>query len=262
MTTAAASSRGARSFGYRVRGTQLLLLVACFALLEVLCRRGTIDPLIVPAPTDVAEQVWSTVRTSQFYADLGRTALEVVLASSIGVTAGLAIGVTLWRFRSAGEALELYLATLYAIPVVVLYPILLALMGLGSGPIVTLSSIMVGAPVALSTMVGLKEIPPVLLKLGRSVSCTRRQLFVKVMVPAAMPLLAPGLRLGLTYGITGTVVMEFLLANRGLGYRIGASYNEFAILPMWAGIVIVVVLCVLVIGLLGVVVDRVRQEVE
>ena len=262
MSTAVASSPSARGFRRRVRATQLLLLVGCFALLELLCRDGTIDPLIVPAPTDIAEQVWATLQTSQFYADLGRTAFEVVLSSAIGVTAGLAIGVALWRFRSAGDALELYLATVYAIPLVVLYPILLALMGLGSGPIVTLSSIMVGAPVALSTMVGLSEIKPVLLKLGRSFNCSPRQQFAKVMVPAAMPLLAPGLRLGLTYGITGTVVMEFLLANRGLGYRIGADYNEFAILPMWAGIVIVVILCVAVIGLLGVVLDRVKQGVE
>lgn len=258
---AAARTHGA-GWRWRVRGTRWGLLLAALGLLELLCRNGTIDPLVIPAPTLIAEQVWATLGTDQFYADLSRTALEVGLASAIGGVGGFLLGLVLWRFRSAGQALELYLATLYAVPVVVFYPILLALMGLGSGPVVTISSVMVTVPVALGTMVGLREVPPVLLKLARSVNCSRRQLFAKVMIPAALPLVAPGIRLGITYGLTGTVVMEFLLANRGLGYRIGADYNSFAILPMWAGIVIVMVLCVALVSLLGVAVDRIRRETE
>jgi len=97
--------------------------------------------------------------------------------------------------------LEPYLVTLYAMPTLVFYPILLALLGLGPGPIIVIAATMVVIPIALNTMVALRAIDPILLKMGRSVNCSRPQLYRKVLIPAATPLAFPGIKLGFIYAI-------------------------------------------------------------
>jgi NitT/TauT family transport system permease protein len=109
-------------------------------------------------------------------------------------------------------------------------------------------------------MVALRSISPVLPKLGRSLNCTRPQLYRKVLVPAATPLAVPGLKLGLIYAIIGTVAMEFILADRGLGYRIGYDYRQFDVADMWAMILAVAALAIVVTSAVGVLERRIRRD--
>lgn len=218
------------------------LIVGFFTLLEILARVGGMPKRVMPAPTEIITDVWRTIGTSQFYGDLGRTATEVGVACAIGITSGLIIGTVFWRFELVGRALEPYASMFYALPTVVFYPILLALMGLGSPPIIVLASIMVIVPVALNTMTALDELPAVLEKMARTVGASTLQMYRKVLFPAAVPVVAPGLQIGATYGVLGTIVMEFVLSDRGLGFRAGYHYNNFDILPMWSMIVLTVIL--------------------
>jgi NitT/TauT family transport system permease protein len=243
-----------------VVGVRWIIILATIGALEALTRNGAIEPIVMPPPSDIASALADTVRTAEFRSDLARTALEVCASCTIGIIAGLAIGALSARVKTVGDVAEPYLVTLYAMPTLVFYPILLAIMGLGSGPIITITSVMVVIPVALNAMVGLRSINPVLIKMGRSMNSTPGQLYRKVLLPAATPLVIPGIKLGIMYGIIGTVAMEFILADRGLGYRIGHHYNNFAILDMWTGIVVVMVLAMVIVSLLGVVERRVRRD--
>jgi NitT/TauT family transport system permease protein len=200
------------------------------------------------------------VPTAQFGSDLVRTALTVGIAFAIGVVAGVLLGAACWRAPLLGNVLEPYLVTLYAMPTLVFYPILLALMGVGMGPIITIAALMVVIPVTLNVMVALRSINPVLPKLGRSLNCSRGQLYRKVLVPAATPLAVPGVKLGLIYAIIGTVAMEFILADRGLGFRIGKDYREFNIADMWALIFAVSALAILVTSAVGLFERRIRRD--
>jgi NitT/TauT family transport system permease protein len=249
-----------RWFQPSVVATRWLLIASPVVLLQFLTSSGQIDDLVLPPPTEIAAEVWRTIQTEQFLQDLVRTATEVAVASIIGIIAGLAIGMVFWRITVLGNALALYVATLYAVPMVVFYPILLALLGLGAAPIIVLAAIMVSVPIILSTMTGLREVSPSLVKLGRSLNCSRLDMYRKILLPAAVPLLAPGLQLGVTYGVIGSVVMEFILANQGLGYRISDAYTDFAITEMWAGIVIVMLFCVALVTGLNWVTYRVRRD--
>ena len=233
------------------------IVLAVLAALEL----ASIDRTVIPKPSTIVGDVVDLVQTQQFAQDLGRTALELALSCSIGVPVGLAIGVLGWRYRFVGDGLEPYLVSLYAVPTLVFYPVLLAALGLGSEPIVCLTSVMVLVPVALNTMIGLRGIRPVLLKLGRSLDARPRDFYAKVLLPAATPLVFPGIKLGVMYGLIGVVAMEFILANRGLGYRIGYDYNNFATDHMWAGIAVIVLLALALVGALGVIERRIRRDV-
>jgi NitT/TauT family transport system permease protein len=235
---------------------RIVIVLAVLVCLQVL----PLDRTVIPEPTSVIRQLVDLVPTAQFGQDLARTCIELGLSCVIGLPIGVAIGVLGWRYRSAGDGLEPYLVSLYAMPTLVFYPILLALLGLGSAPIVCLASVMVLVPVALNTTIGLRGISPVLIKLGRSLDAPRRQLLMKVLLPAAAPLVFPGIRLGVMYGLVGVIAMEFILADRGLGYRIGYEYNNFATNQMWAGIAVVVLLALAVMAVLGFAERRIRTE--
>ena len=236
------------------------IVAATFAVLELLTRGGAIPEVIMPPPTDIARSLWDLVPTGEFGSDLARTGLTVAISFGIGVVAGVLLGAACWRAPLVGNVLEPYLVTLYAMPTLVFYPILLALMGVGMGPIVVIASLMVVIPVALNVMVALRSISPVLPKLGRSLNCTGPQLYRKVLVPAATPLAVPGVKLGLIYAIIGTVAMEFILADRGLGYRIGYDYRQFDVADMWAMILAVAALAIVVTSAVGVLERRIRRD--
>lgn len=241
-------------------GLRILLGVTIFALLEAGTRGGWIPAVVMPPPSKIGLGLWTLAQTSGFHADLLRTGFEVVVSCVIGIAVGVIVGIVCAQVPMVGDTFEPYLVTLYATPTLTFYPLLLAIMGLGSGPIVTITSTMVAVPVALNTMVGIREINPTLRKLGRSLGCSRAQVSWLILLPAAAPLLFPGIKLGIIYAVIGAIAMEFILANMGLGYRIGYEYNNFAMLAMWSNILAVVILSVTAVSLLTALERRVRRD--
>lgn len=239
---------------------RLLLLAVVVVVLELLCNAGTIQPIVLPAPTEIAEAFGRLVSSAEFPGDLARTALTVLVSFVIGGVAGLVLGALCWRSPLLGDTLEPYLVTLYAMPTLVFYPIMLALLGVGMWPIVVIASLMVLIPVTLNTMVALRSVNPVLHKLGRAVGCSQPQLYRRVLLPAATPLAVPGIKLGFIYAVIGTVAMEFMFADKGLGYRIGIDYREFDIPEMWGLIFVVSLLAIVSTWLMTKFEQRVRKD--
>lgn len=252
--------RGRRTRPSLVALTRWGIVIGVVLLLEVASRVGLVDPLIIPAPSTMFARLLELVQTSAFWDDFRATALRVLLAFAAGAVGGLLLGILFWRLPFVGATFEPYLVSLYAAPTVVFYPILLAVLGLGSAPIIVIASTMALIPVTLNTMVGLGSIRPSLPKLARSLNCSVRQTYLKVLAPAATPLLVPGLVLGFIYATIGVVAMEFILASRGLGFQIGYSYRAFEIVLMYAYILVVLLAAVLVNYLLNLIERRVRQD--
>lgn len=253
------ATKGAR-FYVSVVAVRLVLIAGFIATIQVLTTNGQIAPLVVPPPTKIAGHLWSMLSTAQFHGDLLRTASELAWALSTGTIAGLLVGGALASFPIGGAIFEPLLATLYAVPVVVFYPILLVYLGLNERPIIIIGSVTTLVPVALNSMVAFRAVPPVLVKLAYSLNCSRYERYVKVMLPAAVPLVIPGIQLGFIAGMAMTIAMEFLLAGGGLGYRVSSSYANYDALSVWSGIVVVVVLAVVLAFLLKVVAGRIRKD--
>lgn len=237
-----------------------LLLLAGLGVVEAVTRAGLVDPLKLPPPSQMAQALATLAGSDEFYDDLTRTAVTVGAAFGIGVVIGVPLGVAFWRVPLLGSVVEPYLVTMYAMPTLVFYPVLLAVMGLGAAPIITIAAVMAMIPIALNTMIALRGIPPMLPKLGRSIGCGTLQLYRKVLLPAATPLALPGLRLGFSYAVIGTVAMEFILAVKGIGFRAGYHYRDFDVTEMYAEVIVIAVLAVVANGLLGSVERRIRRD--
>ena len=192
-----------------------LLVVLVLALLEALVRLGAIRPTVIPAPTAVGQALADSFRTGEALRALGRTAAELGISFGVAAVVGVAIGLALWRWRVAREVVQPALITLYAVPLVFFYPVLLALFGIGIGPVLVVAILTGIVPVALNTMIGLVELQPVWVKTARAFNASRRQLYTKVYFPGAAPFFF-GLRLGITYISIGVIAMEFITSDAGL----------------------------------------------
>ncbi|CAB3751034.1 ABC transporter permease [Paraburkholderia humisilvae] len=210
--TNAASRRIAR---WRLAG--LLLPFALLAVVEALVRTGVLPDHLVPAPTAIVTTL----------VQLGAAGLlRHVVASTLRVFAGFGCGVALALVAGAAMGLSRQLDALLdpsfqalrAIPSLAWVPILLLWMGIDEAPKITLVAIGAFFPAHLAVVSGIRGVDRKLIELGEVHRLSRGALFVRILLPAALPQIFTGLRTGLSLAWMFMVAAELIAATRGLGY--------------------------------------------
>ena len=230
------------------------VLVALLALLcEIGPRAGWWREDVLPSTSTIITSATGLLSQPEFWADAGRTSLEIGLSIVFGSMVGLLLRLLFWKLPTVGRIFEPYLVSFYAVPMVLFYPLAIVVVGINASSVVILATIMATIPVALNTTVGLNGIRPVYLKLARSLECSPRQLLLSIALPAAAPFIVAGLRLGVVYALIGSIAMEFVTAQAGLGYRIRYLYEIFDNQTMFAYIFVVLVVSMILTALLVVV---------
>jgi NitT/TauT family transport system permease protein len=209
-------------------------------VIEFVSRAGLVSSLDLVPPTTMARRMFELLMTGSFVTGNLLPTLQRLFESFVlAAVLGFALAYPMWRFRLWRMTLEPYLNVYYAIPVFAIYPILVVLFGTGDAPIVGVSVAFGMVVVTTNTMNGFASVPPTVQKLAVSRQLTGLQSFTKILVPAAIPDIAAGLRLGLVYTTISVLATEFLLGNRGLGYFISRSYYTFEVGDMYAGILLI-----------------------
>ena len=212
-----ATRGGARAFG-------LAVTLAVIAVAEALIRAGVINPFIVPLPTDVVASIPRIVAEEHVLDRFLQTMQEVRWASVRSAVGGISLGVLFYKSRILRLACESWVGAMAAAPIVLLYPLFLVIFGRSATTIVMIGFVAGLAPVILKTIEGLAGTRAVLLNVGRSFKVTSSQQFWKILLPAALPSVFVGLRLGLIFAMINIVGVEFLINFGGLGQLI----NELA----------------------------------
>ncbi len=244
----------------RARLIRWALILGLLLLLELSVRMGLIPQTLMVAPTEIVARLAEIIPSPSFATDVWRTTTTILASFGIGLVLGIPLGVALWKLPTLARVLDPFLVTGYAMPTLLFYPVLLALLGLNAGPIIVIAALMALIPIALTTAVALNAIKPILHRLARSLTATEGQYYWKVLLPAATPLAFPGIKLGFIYAVIGTIAMEFILAAEGIGFRAGFSYRDLHTGDMWAYISVVVILSVLVNGVLTWLEKRIRKD--
>ncbi|MDF3341639.1 ABC transporter permease [Mycolicibacterium septicum] len=234
-------------------GSTLALIVGFLLLAELGARTGLWSDRILPAPSVILSELGRLLGEGQFWNDAARTGIEVAFSILFGSLLGFAAGLTFWKLPAVGRIFEPYLVSFYAVPLVLFYPVMIVVVGINATSVIILATIMAAIPMALNTAVGLNTMPPVYLKLARSLKASPRQTLFAIAVPAAGPYIVAGLRLAVVYALIGTIAMEFTTAQAGLGYRIRYLYEIFNNNEMFAYIAVVLVLSCILTALLAVV---------
>ncbi len=223
---------------------QWSIIIGFLVVLETLARAGMLRRTIVVPPTEMVTSLLGLIVINEVTPHFARTMIETFVSFTIAAVLGMSIGIAFWRFARVGRMFEPYIVSIYAMPLVMFYPILLIFLGLGSPPIIVLTSISAVIPVILNTTIGFKEIREVLQKVALITQCTRWQTFSKVLFPAAAPYVFTGLKLGFIYSLIVTIGMEFILTDLGLGFQVRQYYDFFNTPAMYAYILLNLVIAI------------------
>jgi putative hydroxymethylpyrimidine transport system permease protein len=224
-------------------GAALALLVLLGAW-EAYVELGGIDPLVLPAPHDVASTLW-TERGSLVH-DLGVTAGEVALGILVAVAAGLVCAVAIHLSTTLRRALYPLLVASQTVPVVVIAPLLVVWLGFGLGPKLAIVGLVCFFPVTVTTLDALAAVDPALLKLMRTFGASRWEAFVRVEAPSALPGLLSGARIAVVVAVIAAVLAEDTGASAGLGYVVRTAGGQLEAPRAYAAVVL---LSALAIGL-------------
>ncbi|WP_217808104.1 ABC transporter permease [Oceanibacterium hippocampi] len=183
---------------------------------------------------------------AQFWGHAIKTVRNIFVAIVLAAVLGFLIGLLLYRLPRLRRATEPIIASYYALPFFVLYPLAIVIVGMNDISIVIMGFAYALVAMITNTLSGLDRIPPVLSKTGRSFRMGRLQTAVLIQLPAAAPYLFTGLKLVLGYGMAGVIGSEFILSTSGIGYSIAFAYEGFESERMY-GLLLFVILMVTIL---------------
>ncbi len=208
-----------------------------------------LEVFVLPPPETVAARFVRAWADGTIEPHVAATLVEVALGFAVGGGSALAVGWLLARSRIAGLVLSPYLVAAQSTPVIALAPVLTVWFGTGLLPRVVICALIVFFPIAVSTMIGFRSVDRGLLELAASLRATPRQRFATLELPAALPAILGGVRVGVTLAVVGAIVAEWAGAERGLGQLILIAQSSLFDIPlMFATLITIALLGIVLYG--------------
>lgn len=212
------------------RGTvwawRLVLLVALLVAWQLLSG-PVLDPLFVSSPLGIARRLGQWAADGTLWDNTWETIREIALGFVLGAASGALLAYLIAPIRTIWAVLDPFIMSLYAIPKVALAPLFIVWFGIGTQMKVLLAAVSVFFLVFLNTAAGVHDVDRGLIDAVRLMGGTRRDIAIKVTLPASMGGLLTGLRVSIPYALIGAVIGELVASNRGLGYLISDSSARF-----------------------------------
>ena len=235
-----------------VAGGLMVFIVAWQAIVSL----GDFPPYILPAPAAVGARFVTAWTDGTIAPHLAATLVDVVLGFAVGAGLALIAGYSLARSVLVERLLSPYLVAAQATPILAVAPLIALWFGPGLLGKVVICALIVLFPVAIYTMVGIRAVDARLLELGRSLRATRRQVLTTLEIPAALPSIFGGMRVGVTLAVVGAIVGEWAGADKGLGVLINLARGSLFDIPLLFATLLTISLLGIVLYLIVVVIER------
>ena len=219
-----------------------VVLAAAIGLWALLVAWQAYPPFILPSPTLVWQKFLTMLAGGALWLHIGVTLVEIALGLLIGLSAAFGLGYLLGKHHALERIAAPYIVASQSIPIVAIAPLLVIWMGSGLASKVAVTALITFFPALIATIVGIRSVDPDLHDLMRSLRATRGQLFWKLELPAALPMIFGGLKLSATLAVVGAVVGEFMGANAGLGYLVNLGRGLLDTPMMFVAILLLVVI--------------------
>lgn len=252
---AAASPR--RPIELSRRTLQLLSWLAPVALLvvwEVLAQAGWLSPQVLPAPSKVVRTAFKLAATGSLLNDLGISLLRVAAGFAIGGGIGFALGTLVGFSRIAEAAIDRSVQMIRAIPFLAALPLVIVWLGVGEAEKIFLVALGVTFPIYINTTLGIRQVDPKLVELGRVQGLGTLELIRRIILPGALPSILTGVRYALATAWLALVVAETIGAQSGIGF-LAMDAREFLRTD-------VIVLTIVIYALIGVAADAIARLLE
>ena len=215
-----------------------------------------LPPFVLPAPETVGERFVGAWLDGTVWPHFATTMVEILLGFAVGAGLALVVGYGLARSVLFERLASPYLVAAQAIPILVLAPLFVVWFGSGLLSKVIVCALIVFFPVAIATMVGIRSVDPRLIELGRSLRGTPRQILTTLEIPAALPSIFGGIRVGVTLSVVGAVVGEWAGASKGLAVLINLARGSLFDIPLMFATLLTIALVGIALYVVVVLVER------
>jgi ABC-type nitrate/sulfonate/bicarbonate transport system permease component len=251
---AAAGNISVAPSGPAQRDVIALRIVVALVILggwEAMSRSGLFYGEVVPSLLKIGTSLVKLLSEAVFWRNLQVTTLETIMALAIGAGSGITVGILLGANRFLMRAFEPYVYYLSPTPRIILFPVMIMWFGVGPGSKIALGALSAFFAIALSTAAGMRQIDPILIRVGRSFRANVWQMAMKIYLPAMRVPILNGLRLGMGTAIITVLLGETKLSNQGLGYLIMQIYTRFDMPGLYALLITIFVIAGAVNALIG-----------
>jgi NitT/TauT family transport system permease protein len=224
-------------------GTNFFSLLSLALLWEVTGR--AMDSTLIPPLSQIGAAWWKLLSSGKLLSNLSMSLTTLVTGFCLAVLIGVVVGLLMGRFRAVEHFLDLYVNALMSAPSTAFVPVLILWFGLGVESRVAVVFLFAVFVIIINTMTGVKQVDTVLVEMARSFGAREKEIFFMIILPAALPAIMAGLRLGMGRAVKGMVTAEMLLTLTGIGAMIMQYGSSFATDSLFA-----VIFTVLLIALL------------
>jgi NitT/TauT family transport system permease protein len=216
--------------------------LAFLVLWEAAARLELINPVVVSNPSRIAAAFWAQWRSGELLADLEVTMIEFAVGYGLSLVVGIGLGIAMGLSRLTEYAIDPFVWFLYSSPLIAFYPLIIVWLGFGFATVVAITFLLSFVSVVVNTVAGVQGVDPQLVRAVRAFGGGQLDVIRKVILPAAVPLIIAGMRIGLGRALHGVVLGEMFSSNAGLGYRITFYGAHLRTADVFVPLVILVVI--------------------
>src|SRR5258707_725221 len=209
---------------------------------ETAARFDLINPVVVSNPSRIAAAFVAQLQSGEILADLEVSLIEFAAGFGLSLLVGIGLGIVMGLSRLTEYAIDPFVWFLYASPLIAFYPLIIVWLGFGFTTVVAVTFLLSVVSIVVNTLAGVHSVDPQLVRAVRAFGGRRMDIVVKVVLPAAVPLILAGVRIGLGRALHGVVLGEVFSSNAGLGYRISFYAAHLRTADVFVPLVILVVL--------------------
>ena len=211
-------------------------LLVWFAVWEVV---GQLELVSLLPPFSEVLGAFGEVVGSDRFADAAWITLQAFLIGmALSLVAGIGVGILMGTSRAVGSLMGMWVNIFESSPLTAIVPALMALLGFGLETMIVTVFLFSVWVIALDTQVGVERVNPSLVEMGRSFGASKRVLYGRIVLRAALPELLAGIRLGVIRGLKGVVIGQLLIAVLGVGYLFELYSRNFLMPQFWALLII------------------------
>jgi ABC-type nitrate/sulfonate/bicarbonate transport system permease component len=217
-------------------GASVLILIGLLVVWELSVQWGDVPKWQLPSPSAIAQEL--VENRGLLWEHTLVTLLEVVLGFLAALITGLILASGIAYSRVLERSVYPVVIASQTIPIIAIAPLLLIWVGYGIAPKIIVVALISFFPISVNTVDGLRSVDPDMVNLMRTLGASRRQIFTKLQVPASLPQMFTGIKIGIAVSVIGAVIGEWVGASAGLGYLMTYSQPLFLTARVFAAIAV------------------------
>jgi NitT/TauT family transport system permease protein len=223
---------------------RIAIVVAIFALWEVLSRTGIVNPRLLPSASDTLTTLGDLLKRENVRNDLLATASEVLAAFALAVPFGCLIGFLIAENRYFADVMKPLLFFAFSIPKSIFLPMFILVFGVGFAEKVGFGFFSTIFIVIMSTTTAVESVKVEYLTVARSYGATSAQTAFRVYLPSMLPVLLEALRISMIFNLTGVILAEMYASRDGIGHQIATWGENFQMKQLLAGVVMIATIAI------------------